>query len=150
MAVSYAVTLPKRASSASFVRRDSAPQPWPQSVGFSNFFCHGNHVLGDYGSAWGVEKSYILGPWTDEIVCFVDRTADSDPHPDTTSPKTGSTPPVSSSTPQRRSSPVTTTTSGAPPPSPIFQATSAQGIGLWGGPSSREPRSIGSGTLGMT
>ena len=35
----------------------------------------------DYSSAWGLEKSYILGPWTDEIICFVDRTADSDPPP---------------------------------------------------------------------
>jgi len=32
-------------------------------------------------SAWTVTSSYILGPWTDEIVCFVDRTADSDPPP---------------------------------------------------------------------
>jgi len=35
----------------------------------------------DYSSGWGLEKSYILGLWTDEIVCFVDRTADSDPPP---------------------------------------------------------------------
>jgi len=90
MRVSYAVTLPKRASSASFVRRDSGPQPWPQSVGFTNFFYHGNHILGDYGSAWGLEKSYILGPWTDEIICFVDRTAASDPSPSISPSEEGS------------------------------------------------------------
>ena len=33
------------------------------------------------GSAWKLTRSYILGPWTDEIICFVDRTAASDPPP---------------------------------------------------------------------
>jgi len=33
------------------------------------------------GSAWTLTRSYILGPWTDEIICFVDRTAASDPPP---------------------------------------------------------------------
>ena len=32
-------------------------------------------------SAWALTRSYILGSWTDEIICFVDRTADSDPPP---------------------------------------------------------------------
>ena len=35
----------------------------------------------EYSSGWGLEKSYILGPWTDETICFVDRTAASDPPP---------------------------------------------------------------------
>jgi len=34
-----------------------------------------------YSSAWPLTSSYILGPWTDEIICFVDRTAASDPPP---------------------------------------------------------------------
>jgi len=34
-----------------------------------------------YSSAWTLPSSHILGSWTDEIICFVDRTADSDPPP---------------------------------------------------------------------
>jgi len=61
--------------------RDASQHTMHAMLGLTNFFYHGNHVLGDYSSAWGLEKSYILGPWTDEIICFVDRTADSDPPP---------------------------------------------------------------------
>jgi len=46
------------------------------TLGLTNYFYSGNHVLGDYSSNWTLNKSYILGPRVDEIIALIDRTSD--------------------------------------------------------------------------
>jgi len=46
------------------------------TLGLTNYFYSGNHVLADYSSNWGLERSYIMGPTVDEIIAMIDRTTD--------------------------------------------------------------------------
>jgi len=46
------------------------------TLGLTNHFYSGNHVLADYSSNWTLTKSYILGPRVDEIIAMIDRTTD--------------------------------------------------------------------------
>jgi len=63
-------TLVEYAYSPTGTRRYSSDS----TLGVTNYFYSGNHVLADYTSNWTLEKSYILGPRIDEIIVMIDRT----------------------------------------------------------------------------
>jgi len=46
------------------------------TLGLTNYFYSGGHVLADYSSNWTLTKSYIMGPSIDEIIAMIDRASD--------------------------------------------------------------------------
>jgi len=65
-------TLVEYAYSPTGTRRYSSDS----TLGLTNYFYSGGHVLADYSSNWSLSKSYIMGPKVDEIIAMIDRTAD--------------------------------------------------------------------------
>jgi len=46
------------------------------TLGLTNYFWSGGHVLADYSSNWSLTRSYIFGPRVDEMIAMIDRTTD--------------------------------------------------------------------------
>jgi len=67
-----AATLVEYAYSPTGTRRYSSDS----TLGLTNYFYSGGHVLADYSSNWSLNKSYIMGPRVDEIIAVIGRTTD--------------------------------------------------------------------------